>query len=255
MLSDYSDYGVVLVYLGRYEQARAVFTAIEARQPGLYATAANLGTVYELLGQNERALYWIQRAVRINPRSHYGSEWIHVNILRAKLRGAGAVNARFLLGTDFGTAATPVTTISQTSLKHLRAALYFQLAERMSFIKPKDAVVGQLLFELGNTYALTSDVESALDVYDQARAYGYGGGVLARRYAYFQWLKYREDFLGLLVLLGLLGLAGFGALRLGRGLKRAYRRRISKQEAAPAAIEVSSRARADKVGARPGRPD
>lgn len=86
-LDDYSDYGVRLVYLGRYNEAKAVFGHIEKLQPGRYATAANSGTVYELLGQNDSALYWIKRAVQIDPTSHYGSEWLHVKILEAKIEG------------------------------------------------------------------------------------------------------------------------------------------------------------------------
>ncbi len=39
-VNDYSDYGVNLVYLGRYEEAKHVFIEIEKLQPGRYATAA-----------------------------------------------------------------------------------------------------------------------------------------------------------------------------------------------------------------------
>src|SRR6187431_1424119 len=73
----YSDYGVLLVYLGRYAEAKTVFQEIERIVPSLYATAANLGTVYELLGDNESALKWISKAVEIDPASHENSEWLH----------------------------------------------------------------------------------------------------------------------------------------------------------------------------------
>jgi tetratricopeptide (TPR) repeat protein len=219
----YSDYGVVLVYLGRYEEAKAVFLAIEARQPGRYATAANLGTVYELLGHNEKALHWIQQAVRINPASHHGSEWIHVNILKAKIQGDQAINSQFLLGTDFGSAATPVATESLANVTKLRNALYFQLSERMGFIKPKDKIMGQLLFDLGNSYALTSDVESALEVYQVAKQYGYESSTLTNRRTYFTWLKHKDDLMGLLVLATALGTITFGMVKL---VKRRRSRRI-----------------------------
>src|SRR5688500_92529 len=59
-IEDYSDYGVILVYLERYEEAKNVFLKIENLSPGLYTTAANLGTTYELLGENKLALQWIK---------------------------------------------------------------------------------------------------------------------------------------------------------------------------------------------------
>jgi tetratricopeptide (TPR) repeat protein len=192
-LEDYSDYGVALVYLGRYREAQAVFEAIEAQRPGLYATAANLGTTYELLGQNERALHWITRAVQLNPKSHEGSEWIHVNILKAKLRGPAGITSQQLLGTDFGRGLAPTTTLAEPELLQLRAALYYQLTERLSFVPAPDPVVARLLFDLGNIYALTVSLEEADPVFEQARAYGGVGPLLWLRSAYFTLVELYVD--------------------------------------------------------------
>jgi len=57
---------------------------IERWHPGLYATAANLGTAYELLGNVDSAYYWIEEDMRRNPQGHEGSEWMHLCILSAK---------------------------------------------------------------------------------------------------------------------------------------------------------------------------
>lgn len=217
-LTDYSDYGVMLVYLQRYAEARAVFETIEQRRPGLYATAANLGTVYELLGKNQLALRWIQRAVAINPHAHEGSEWIHVNILQAKL--SGRTGAQALLGTHFGEAIRPVSALPGAELDAMRDALYYQLTERMSFVHPPDRIVGQLLFELGNLYALTSSVVTARQLYAEARRYGYQSSVLRQRDYYFTWLVYKDDTIQLLILGGLLGLLIAVPVRLIRQRRR-----------------------------------
>lgn len=199
-LADYSDYGVTLVYLGRYAEARRVFEAIERQQPGLYATAANLGTTFELLGQNEQALRWIERAVRLDPYSHQGSEWIHVNILKAKL--SGDLSSRRLIGTDFGPWPGPVSALTGPQLVTLRQQLYYQLSERMSFVRAPEPIVGRLLFDLGNIYALTVSLEATDEVYDLAAEYG-GGGVLrpARRVFFGLVEMYAEGTLHLLVFL------------------------------------------------------
>ena len=213
----YSDYGVVLVYLDRLEEAKNVFEDIEFKNPGLYATAANLGTVYELLGQNRKALRWIEKAVLINPRSHENSEWIHVNILKVKIKGNGAVSSELLLGTDFGTSVIPVSNDSLAALIRLRKQLYYQLVERMSFVKPQDKIVGQLLFDLGNLYALTSNIKSALEVFDKAKEYGCEEELLAKRYAHLSWLMNRKGYVTSVILVVLLV---SGALGIGMVIRR-----------------------------------
>ncbi len=184
-LEDYSDYGVLLVYLGRYEEAEKVFLEIEKINPGLYATAVNLGTTYELLGKNELALNWIKKGVRIDPTSHNHSEWLHVKILEAKLKGDKYINSDFLIGTNFGTDTLPKTTLDSASLVKLRDAIFYQLEERVTFIKPQEKIVALLLFELGNVCALTDDVTSALRIYDKAKEYGFKSDVLDKRYNHF----------------------------------------------------------------------
>ncbi len=66
-----NDYAVALVYLGRYDEAISLLQRLEKETPGHYATAANLGTAYELSGNNELALKWIKEGIRRNPRSAF----------------------------------------------------------------------------------------------------------------------------------------------------------------------------------------
>lgn len=184
-VEDYSDYGVLLIYLGRYEEAKKVFTEIEKLKPGLYATAANLGTTYELLGQNKLALEWIKKAVKIDPTSHDNSEWLHVKILEAKIGSDKLIKSDFLISTHFGSDTIPKSQLDSSTLVKLRDAIYYQLNERVSFIEPKDKIVALLLFELGNICAITDDVTSALRIYDKAKEYGYDSDIFNYRYAKF----------------------------------------------------------------------
>lgn len=184
-IEDFSDYGIQLVYLGRYEEAKKVFIEIEKLRPGLYATAANLGTTYELLGQNKLALEWIKKSVKIDPTSHDHSEWLHVKILEAKLGDDKLINSEFLILTHFGSDTLPKSQLDSISLTKLRDAIYFQLNERVSFIKPKEKIVALLLFELGNVCSITDDVTSALRIYDKAKEYGYESEIFNLRYERF----------------------------------------------------------------------
>lgn len=195
-IEDYSDYGALLVYNGQYLQAKAIFIEIESKTPGLYATASNLGTTYELLGQNDSALFWITKAIKINPNSHDGSEWIHLKVLEGKLKSNGNDNyflTHNLLSLDFGDSEKPVNKNNIDLLK-LRNQLYHQLNERMSFVKPQDQIVGQLLFDLGNVNAMTMDVKSGLQVYEVAKKYGFNSELLNKRESHFKSLQRKADF-------------------------------------------------------------
>lgn len=75
----------------------------------------------------------------------------------------------------------------------MRDALYYQLQERMSFIKPTDSIVAMLLFELGNVCAITNDVTLSLRIYDQAKEYGYQSEVFNKRYRKFLKLQHGLD--------------------------------------------------------------
>lgn len=182
---DYNNYGAMLIYLGRYAEAKQVFQQIELMSPRRYGTAANLGTLYELTGENDSALFWISRAVEINPDAHEGSEWLHIKILQAKIKGQSMLNEQFMLGTEFGSATVPKSSKPLKELAELRLQIYYQLKERLQFVKPKDDIVGFLLFEMGTIMAITDDVTEALRKYDLARKYGFESELLTKRYDYF----------------------------------------------------------------------
>ncbi|GAA4350812.1 hypothetical protein GCM10023185_08880 [Hymenobacter saemangeumensis] len=178
-----SDYALLLAFTKEYEKARDTYLYIESIAPDQYSTAANLGTVYELLGDNRQALSWIRKAVRIDPASHMGSEWLHVKILEAKLQGKSAVNSKFLLNTSFGTDVLPHTSLSKAQLLKLRDALFYQLNERVSFIQPQETIVAQLLFDLANVAYLTGAKSESKFIYTEAQEYGYSNPLLAKRLA------------------------------------------------------------------------
>lgn len=178
-----SDRGAALIYLGRYAEAIARFRSLQAAGFTGYAVCANLGTAFELIGRNDSALYYIREAVRQNPSAHNGSEWIHVRILERKvaMESGGTVSGT-LLGVSFGEDALPMAPPG-IELSALRDHLRYQLQERMHFVKPQDPIVGELLFELGNTEAFLNSVECAVDLYDLAKAYGFSTPNSDRRYA------------------------------------------------------------------------
>jgi hypothetical protein len=162
----------IMILLKKYDEAIKLYLEIEKIKPNRYSTASNIGTAYELIGQNENALRWIKKSVELDAQSHHKSEWIHVNILEAKLKGEAYYTSSFLLNTDFGTAPDPVSKTDRKTLQELSGALYYQLNERISFVKPKEKIVAQLLFDLGNIAFLLGNFSDAVKDYELAGKYG-----------------------------------------------------------------------------------
>jgi hypothetical protein len=176
-----SDKGLLLILSKKYDEAIKLYLKIEKLEPNRYSTASNIGTAYELAGQNENALQWIKRAVEIDPTSHLNSEWLHVKILQAKIKGELSYNSDFLLNTHFGSGNEPVSGLQEDELTALHDALYYQLNERVSFIKPKDELVAQLLFDLGNCAFEMGNYQDAKLDYEQAQNYGFIGDLIDMR--------------------------------------------------------------------------
>ena len=184
-----SDKGLILILLKKYDEAIKLYLEIEEKEPNRYSTASNLGTAYELAGQNDNALKWIKRAVEIDPTSHDNSEWLHVKILEAKIKGELYYNSDFLLNLRFGSGDEPISGLKDSALQNMHDALYYQLNERVSFIKPKDELVAELLFDLGNFAFELGNYDDAGHDYELAKKYGYEGDLIDVRMALAQRLE------------------------------------------------------------------
>lgn len=187
-----NDRGVCLAHLRRSREALAIFQKMEKEAPGPYATAANLGTCYELCGQDENALHWIRIGIQRNPKSHEGTEWLHVKILEAKLalaKDPDWLKSHSVLGLDFGSDLRPKfppELASRASRDRVRKALRYQLEERMPLVAPPDPVVGDLLFDLGNLAALIQSAHRGQEVMEHCLRYRSTHQTLAKkRLAYF----------------------------------------------------------------------
>jgi tetratricopeptide (TPR) repeat protein len=179
-----SDKGYVLIVLKKYDEALKLYLNIEKIKPNRYSTASNLGTLYELIGENQKAYDWIKKSVQINPESHNSSEWLHLKILEAKIKNLKDISGKFLINTDFGLDEVPKTRLSKAELEKLRDALYYQLNERITFIKSKDNIISVLLFELANTVKIIDDNQSAIKIYELSKKYGLEDALINNRLIY-----------------------------------------------------------------------
>ncbi|RYD22811.1 MAG: tetratricopeptide repeat protein [Verrucomicrobiaceae bacterium] len=176
-ISEKEFLGVKELLSGNHAQAITILLQLEDEHPGFYSTAANLGTAYELNGDLDSALKWIQEGVRRNQDSHQGSEWVHVEILRARIRLRE--NPRYLHEHRVIPMPESFTNKTTTSIgghtynpSEISRAIFYQLQERMIFVKPPDPVVADLILTLGQIEARISTVESAKRLLNMATDYG-----------------------------------------------------------------------------------
>jgi len=159
-----SDYAVVLLKAGKTAVALDILEQLSLKHPDDYQIAANLGTAYELSGNNEKALEYIKRGIELNPNSHGGSEWVHVKLLEVKLKLAK--NPAYL---DSMTVLN--LTDKQKKDVKVRDQLMIQLRERFPFCKGPDPIMASLFIDLGDCYANTASIEFAKAAYEIAKHY------------------------------------------------------------------------------------
>ena len=176
-----TDLSAVLIRFGKLPEAVKLLQFMEQKYPGEYQTASNIGTAYELMGRNEDALKWILEGVKRNPDDHFGTEWLHAEILKAKLGQLQAPSpGRSILNLDFGNDAIPQRPAAlplgkqgkPRSLFDVGIALRFQLVERIKFVAAPDPMVAGMLLDWANLEFLAGSVESADVLYDAALRYG-----------------------------------------------------------------------------------
>lgn len=175
--NDRSDYAVALMFLGRSPEAVDLLNKLEQEQPGQFFIAANLGTAYELSGNNAEALKWINEGIRRNPKDHEGTEWLHAKILAAKIaqeKDPGYFERHSVLELQPGKIGEQIVVAGNAMTpKELAIAIQYQLGERLQFIKTPDPAVASLLYDYAAIEAVITSMQSAQHILKMAANYGY----------------------------------------------------------------------------------
>ncbi len=181
-----SDEAARKIVKGQFQEAVADLTAIE-KDHKLYQVAANLGTAYELLGNPEEALKWINEGIRRNPDSHMKAEWLLAKILEAQIhlkRDPAWLDNHTIARMDLSAPAFQ-TSQGSKSRSEMLESYRSQIAVRSLFIKPENRIMGKLLAEAA---MLTTQIEfaSTPGVLDLAKKYGADDASLDKAEAYYE---------------------------------------------------------------------
>lgn len=158
-----NDQALTYMRLGKYDKAINILKRLEQEKPDEYNVIANLGTAYELKGENKLALEYILKAVAINSASHHGSEWFHIKILEAKLlnRDPGWWKAHKILNLQ-GLSKDAETIISD---------IIYQLKERLPFTKKPNVMMASILAETGDFLLKNKKQQQAWVIFKMAAEY------------------------------------------------------------------------------------
>jgi tetratricopeptide (TPR) repeat protein len=164
-----NDYASTLLHLGRTREAVGILEALASQHPKEYSILATLGTAYELDGQLDRAVQYISKATELNPKSHMGTEWLHIKILEAKIamqKNPTWLEANSVLGESFTTRK-----YAQEQARITEGVTY-QLNERLQFVAPPDPIIADLLYDTARLYDSNFDYASAVPLYKASLRFG-----------------------------------------------------------------------------------
>ena len=230
---------------GDYDQGIEKLLQIEDENQNLYATASNLGTAYELKGDNVSAIKWIKEGINRDASSHYGTEWLHLLILETKLQlennSTLLKNSHIIsLPNHFNDTTTIKIKDKNYTIKEVRNTLLYQLQERLIFVKPKDKVVADLLYTFAKIEEQTTVLEEAEHLLKMAIEYGFDNqldiqSIYCNLNESMSSLRRKVAFTGFLLFFGFITLIIF----LGRLLRKWKKKKLQKKQLSPLSFALS----------------
>lgn len=163
-LQNLTDYTLNLLRAGKTKEALEIFKQLSAKFPDEHVFHAYLGMAYELNGDNQNALKHAKKALKLDQYAHEESEWIHIKILEAKI--ALEKDPNYLKNHTVLS-----LTLEQEKSEKVAKQLMIQVKERFPFYKAPDAIMADLLQDLGDCYAETQSYEYAATFYEIAINY------------------------------------------------------------------------------------
>ena len=170
-----SNKALALMKLGKVSKAKDILVSLVVRNPKEYSMTANLGTAYELSDELDSALKYISKGLDINPKSHYGSEWIHVELLKAKIKRK---RSKYYIIKNPIISDELLESKRDTSRRYWRRSkvlnhIYWQVRTRAPFTPAPNEVIWNLLLTAGEFAQKHDTYENALLAFAYSRKYAY----------------------------------------------------------------------------------
>jgi len=163
---EWSNISVYYMKLGKVDTALKILQPLIKKHANEYKLIANIGTAYELSGKLDSALKYINLGYQINPKSHYGSEWIHIKILEAKIKHKQQPER--LISNSILSAKLLKEKMNKNGLRRLDEQIKTQILTRVPFTPSPNKVIQNILFSMGRLHHADGAYESAFLYYAYA---------------------------------------------------------------------------------------
>jgi hypothetical protein len=147
-------------------------TRLVAKYPNDYGVVITHAAALELNGQPGDAIPFMKHALGLNPKSHKGSEWIHLKFLEQRVSGGASVSPWALIGVDLRPDSLPMKPDSM-DVKELLRQVHYQVNDRRFFTPEHDPLYGALMFAYADLLQLNGYRSQAKWTYEQAASYGF----------------------------------------------------------------------------------
>jgi tetratricopeptide (TPR) repeat protein len=159
---DLSDYAIALMKLGLFEEAKDILVELEFAHPEEYKLASNLGTAYELVGEVDSAIKYINYGMELNSNAHEGSEWVHIKVLETK-------NHLKEDSTWLENHTVLELSEKQEADSSVLHQIFIQAHERFPFTPGPDSIMASIMVDLADCFAAKTSIEHAKAMYQIAK--------------------------------------------------------------------------------------
>ncbi len=171
MVPSCSDLVIAYLFTKEYESALLLSTELVSEFTDEYNVVITHAAALELNGKPAEAIPFMERALELNSGSHKGSEWIHLSLLKERVRG-GVPDPWALIGVKLRPDSALMFR-SHVDYKQLLRQVHFQVNDRRFFTPVHDPLYGALLFTYADLLQLNHYRSQAKQIYDLAKAYGF----------------------------------------------------------------------------------
>ncbi len=167
-----NDLVIAHLFAEEFKKALELSTRLVARYPNDYSVVITHAAALELNGKPGEASPFMKHALELNPKSHKGSEWIHLRILEQRLLGDAGVDPWKLIGVDLRPDSLPEKPEGM-DMKELLRQVHYQVNDRRFFTPEHDPLYGALMFAYADLLQLNGYRNQAKWTYSQAASYGF----------------------------------------------------------------------------------
>jgi tetratricopeptide (TPR) repeat protein len=166
----WSDIAANLMKIGRADSSVKILKPLFKQYPEEYNIITNLGTSYELLDELDSALKYISLGFKLNPQSHFGSEWVHVNILQGKIKEKqkpGWMKSNEILNLKNLLHNVDVPN-KRKKVSEMNSEIFYQIRTRVQYTPAPNKTMANILTTLGDFNTRVGTYENALLAYTYA---------------------------------------------------------------------------------------